>query len=90
LTHLGQACKFPEPVLLCLGIFEALFDLYALVRQNSRSQSIRWPSGRKEGLVSSTFNVIDILTDDPPLIRVEGLFTKDLIGVLKTIQNEST
>jgi hypothetical protein len=40
--------------------------------------------------MSSTFNVIDILTDDPPLIRVEGLFTKDLIGILETIQNEST
>lgn len=60
------------------------------MRQNSRSESIRWPGGREEGLMSSTFNVIDILTDDPPLIRVEGLFTKDLIGILETIQNEST
>lgn len=60
------------------------------MRQNSRSESIRWPVGREEGLMSSTFNVIDILTDDPPLIRVEGLFTKDLIGILETIQNEST
>ena len=53
-----------------------------------RSEDIRRPSGRKERLVSPSFVIVDILPDDPPFVLVEDVFTKDFIGVFKTVKNE--
>jgi hypothetical protein len=35
--------------------------------------------------MSPAFIIVDVLTNNPPLTRVEDLFTEDLIGVIKAV-----
>jgi hypothetical protein len=44
---------------------------------------------RIEGLMSTTFAIIDIFANNFPIIKIENLFFQDLIGLLESIEDES-
>jgi hypothetical protein len=65
-----------------------LLDLDALVWHDPRSEDIRRSNGSKEGLMSPSLVVVDVLPDDSPFVRIENFLAEDLIGVYKTIKNK--
>ena len=44
---------------------------------------------RIEGLMSTTFTIIDVFANDFPIIKIENMLFQDLIGLLESIENES-
>lgn len=46
--------------------------------------------GGDKGLMSASLFILNIFTNDSPLILLENLFFQEFIGLRKTIEDEST
>lgn len=87
-VRLDQACHVPQILGSQLRVFQTLLNLDALVLPYECSQNVCVSNGRIESLVTSSFVIVHILTDDFPVFELEGLFSQDLIGVGESVEDE--
>lgn len=44
---------------------------------------------RIEGLVPASLLVVDIFANDPPVLHLEGLFAKNLVGIVQAVEDKT-
>lgn len=73
-----------------LRVLQALFDLDSLLGLDGFTKDHRILHRRIKGLVTTPLVVVDILANDPPVVRPEDLLAEDLIGVVQAVEDEPT
>lgn len=72
-----------------LRIFQALLDLDAFMRFNDSSQNLDLSDRAVECLVSPAFVVVNVFTNDLPVIKVECLLSENAVRIDEAVKNES-
>lgn len=66
-----------------------MFYLNSLVGFDRFAEDNHIPDRRIEGLVPSSLVIVDIFANDSPVLKLEGFFAKNLIGMDQAIEYES-
>jgi hypothetical protein len=72
-----------------LGVLQALFDLNALTSLKVNIFVVNIPGWRIKRLVATSFAVVNVLSYDSPVFKIEYLFSKNIIGLEESIENKS-
>lgn len=86
---LGQTNRIPQALALFRGVLEALFDLDPFAGPNGLPHDDDIVLRRVKCLVAAALRIVDVLTDDLPVVYIERLLSQDLIGVPQPVEEKS-
>ena len=80
-TDLLQGRLLPECLSLGCCVFQALLDLHALILVDIDAKNRDILVGSVESLMASSILVKDVLSDNSPVLEVEGRVLENAVGV---------